>query len=63
MRSQQAVIKVLDFIAIDAQIAVNFSLVLSGFLITYLLFIEKEETNSIQVFRFYLRRVLRIWPL
>lgn len=36
---------------------------LSGFLITYLLMIEKERTNTVAVGKFYLRRVMRIWPL
>ncbi|QNK77410.1 acyltransferase [Winogradskyella sp. PAMC22761] len=37
--------------------------VLSGFLITYLLYVERKETNTINVTQFYIRRVLRIWPL
>lgn len=37
--------------------------VLSGFLITYLLVKEKEKNNSISLKKFYMRRVLRIWPL
>lgn len=37
--------------------------VLSGFLITYLLLKEKEANSSINVRNFYVRRVLRIWPL
>jgi len=37
--------------------------VLSGFLITYLLLIEHRATSRINIPRFYLRRVLRIWPL
>jgi peptidoglycan/LPS O-acetylase OafA/YrhL len=36
---------------------------LSGFLITYLLIKEKEVTGSINIKAFYLRRILRIWPL
>lgn len=36
---------------------------LSGFLITYLLFKEIDKTNGIQIRKFYLRRILRIWPL
>ena len=43
--------------------AVIFFFVLSGFLITLLLLREKEATGKIDVKRFYLRRVLRIWPL
>jgi len=37
--------------------------VLSGFLITFLLLKEKDETKTINIKYFYLRRILRIWPL
>ncbi|WP_214228888.1 acyltransferase [Pedobacter sp. B4-66] len=37
--------------------------VLSGFLITYLLLQEKKATNTIKIRKFYVRRILRIWPL
>jgi len=37
--------------------------VLSGFLISYLLFEEESVTKTISVKNFYIRRVLRIWPL
>lgn len=36
--------------------------VLSGFLITYLLLLESNKTN-INIKKFYIRRVLRIWPV
>lgn len=36
---------------------------LSGFLITYLLLFEKEAKGQINIKSFYLRRLLRIWPL
>jgi len=36
---------------------------LSGFLITYLLLEETERTGTILVRKFYMRRILRIWPL
>jgi peptidoglycan/LPS O-acetylase OafA/YrhL len=36
---------------------------LSGFLITYLLYVEKEVTLTIDLKKFYIRRILRIWPL
>ncbi len=36
---------------------------LSGFLITYLLLIEKKNYGIINIKNFYIRRVLRIWPL
>ncbi len=37
--------------------------VLSGFLITYLLLNEKERHKKISLKKFYVRRILRIWPL
>jgi peptidoglycan/LPS O-acetylase OafA/YrhL len=45
------------------EFGVVFFFVLSGFLITYLLLKEMEVSNTIQVGKFYLRRLLRIWPL
>jgi peptidoglycan/LPS O-acetylase OafA/YrhL len=36
---------------------------LSGFLITYLLLEELRYTDTVRVKSFYLRRILRIWPL
>ncbi len=36
---------------------------LSAYLITDILLREREQTSTISVRRFYLRRVLRIWPL
>lgn len=44
-------------------LAVTFFFVLSGFLITYLLLREHAHTANVDVSKFYLRRVLRIWPL
>lgn len=43
--------------------AVTVFFVLSGFLITYLLLKERETTGTISAMRFYVRRVLRIWPV
>jgi peptidoglycan/LPS O-acetylase OafA/YrhL len=43
--------------------AVSFFFVLSGFLITYLLLEENRRTNTIHVRDFYVRRILRIWPV
>ncbi len=37
--------------------------VLSGYLITYLLLLESQKFNTIDVGKFYIRRILRIWPL
>lgn len=44
-------------------LGVNFFFVLSGFLITYLLIKEKRASHQIQIGRFWMRRILRIWPL
>ncbi len=54
---------VLEFISQHGNLGVNFFFVLSGFLITYLLIKEKEFTGRIHVTNFYIRRILRIWPL
>lgn len=37
--------------------------VLSGFLITYLLLAEEHISKKITISKFYIRRILRIWPL
>jgi peptidoglycan/LPS O-acetylase OafA/YrhL len=37
--------------------------VLSGFLITFLLLKEKKVSSNINIRNFYIRRVLRIWPI
>ncbi len=43
---------------------VDLFFVLSGFLITYLLLQEKNNNNGhINIVKFYLRRIFRIWPL
>lgn len=44
-------------------LGVYFFFVLSGFLITYLLLAEKEKDGKINIKQFYIRRILRIWPL
>lgn len=36
---------------------------LSGYLITYLLLVEKRDFTRINIRQFYIRRILRIWPL
>lgn len=45
------------------RLAVTLFFVLSGYLITFLLLKEKELTGTITIGAFYMRRVLRIWPL
>lgn len=45
-----------------AGFGVSIFFALSGFLITYLLLLEKEKAD-ISIRKFYIRRILRIWPL
>lgn len=47
----------------NGNIGVNFFFVLSGFLITYLLIEEKNLYGKIDIPKFWIRRILRIWPL
>ena len=44
-------------------LGVDFFFLISGFLITYLLLVERKELGNINLKKFYLRRILRIWPL
>lgn len=53
----------LTFIQIFGEQGVVLFFGLSGFLITYLLLEEEKTTGTIRVRNFYLRRILRIWPL
>jgi peptidoglycan/LPS O-acetylase OafA/YrhL len=50
-------------VSIIGRLGVVLFFVLSGFLISYLLFVEKKVTKTISVKKFYIRRILRIWPL
>ncbi|WP_020533643.1 acyltransferase family protein [Flexithrix dorotheae] len=47
----------------NGNLGVNFFFVLSGFLITYLLIVEKKINGQINLKKFWIRRILRIWPL
>ena len=58
-----SVYRLTTFITSRGILGVNFFFVLSGFLITYLLLIEKEKNGTVNVKYFYFRRFLRIWPL
>ncbi|WP_157844663.1 acyltransferase family protein [Chryseobacterium sp. Leaf201] len=51
------------FFQIIGKLGVVLFFVLSGFLITSLLLNEKVSTKNIHIKNFYIRRILRIWPL
>ncbi len=51
------------FFSNSGGIGVTFFFVLSGFLISYILLHEKIATHKINLKNFFIRRVLRIWPL
>ncbi len=53
----------LPYIEIMGKLGVDVFFVLSGFLITSLLFVEIEESKTIAIKNFLMRRVLRIWPV
>jgi peptidoglycan/LPS O-acetylase OafA/YrhL len=49
--------------ALLGKLGVHLFFVLSGFLITSLLFNEQEQQKKINIKQFYLRRIIKIWPL
>jgi len=46
-----------------ADFGVTLFFVISGFLITYLLLMELNKNKDIDIKKFYIRRILRIWPI
>lgn len=52
-----------NFLKAGGGIGVQFFFVLSGFLITYIILEEKQQTGVLNLKNFFVRRVLRIWPL
>lgn len=56
-------VELLAFLFGNGSFGVRLFMVMSGFLITYLMFQELEVTKGFSVYRFYMRRVLRIWPV
>jgi peptidoglycan/LPS O-acetylase OafA/YrhL len=62
LRTMPADIPLLNRLTLDSQSAVNLFLVLSGFLVTYWMFRERETAGRFDTRRFYLRRALRIAP-
>lgn len=57
------VFRLISMVTDKGGLGVNFFFVLSGFLITYLILKEKADTGSFSLWRFFVRRTLRIWPL
>lgn len=47
----------------SGRIGVTLFFVLSGFLISYLLLTERKVSGTVSIKNFYVRRILRIWPL
>jgi len=54
---------VLPFVGMVGKLGVFLFFVLSGFLITYLLLAEEHAFKKISIGKFYMRRIIRIWPL
>lgn len=54
---------IIDRVTLTGEIGVHIFFVISGFLITYLMILEKRKLGTINLGYFYLRRLLRIWPL
>jgi peptidoglycan/LPS O-acetylase OafA/YrhL len=54
---------IVEGLLINGGLGVNFFFVLSGFLITYLLILEKQSSGTINIYHFWFKRVIRIWPL
>lgn len=52
-----------QFLQISGKLSLIFFFVMSGYLITYLLYQEQQTEKKIDILKFYVRRILRIWPL
>lgn len=52
-----------ELLSTNGVLGVDFFFVLSGFLITFILLTEKEQSGKINFKKFFMRRILRIWPL
>ena len=54
---------IINAFTITGGIGVSIFFVISGFLITFLMISEEKVNGRVNLFFFYLRRILRIWPL
>lgn len=54
---------IINFFMHSGSIGVQMFFVLSGFLISYILLEEKKKSKKINLKNFFIRRILRIWPL
>ena len=55
--------KYIDHLISNGSFGVDIFFLISGFLITYMMLVEKEKTGKINFIKFYTRRTFRIWPL
>lgn len=62
LKSQNGIANIAEIVP-DGHLGVMLFFVLSGFLITYLLSTERNEFGKVNLKNFYIRRILRIWPL
>lgn len=53
----------LNYFQHSSGLAVQFFFTLSSFLITYIILEEKKRTGKLNLKNFFVRRILRIWPL
>jgi peptidoglycan/LPS O-acetylase OafA/YrhL len=51
------------FLKTKGDIGVDFFFLISGFLITYIILVEKKENSNFNFKKYFIRRILRIWPL
>lgn len=55
--------KLINQFLVNLGTGVDIFFLISGFLITYILLEEKKKFDKINIFKFMMRRALRIWPL
>jgi peptidoglycan/LPS O-acetylase OafA/YrhL len=63
MSKNELIQTIIDKVTLTGEIGVHIFFVISGFLITYLMILEERKQGTINLGYFYLRRLLRIWPL